>query len=56
MAKEVTKYERARLRLEAFKVLEGWGIHDAQNDFRKWTYAERKANAIALADWATDDH
>lgn len=50
--KPLTIYERALLRLEAFKILEGWGTKPHGQKLKIWDMNERKRQAILLAEWS----
>lgn len=49
----MTDYELARLRLQAFAMLDGWGKPDEKGTFRPYDLEQRKALAIDFIDWAT---
>lgn len=53
--KLMTEYERATLRLEAWKALEGWGTRNASGDYKTWDMKERKEKAAELAEWAASE-
>lgn len=57
----MTPYERALIRLKAFKMLKGWGVApegtnpndpESMNLYRAWTLQERMKYAADVADWA----
>lgn len=50
--KPCTVYERAQLRLDAFKALEGWGTRPSGEKLQVWDLEERKRQAVFLANWA----
>jgi hypothetical protein len=47
-----TEYERAKLRLEAWKAIEGWGTKEPDGSHRNYSWEERKSKAAELARWA----
>ena len=60
----MTAYERARLRLDAWKALDGWGVTEPVAEdapellklrppVKPWDWNERKAKADDLYDWLT---
>jgi hypothetical protein len=51
----VTDYERARLRLQAFAVLDGWGFPNEKGEHVKWTLEKRKLRACELVEWALEE-
>lgn len=55
----ITTFERARIRLEAFKLLEGWGTMENPQAEKlidrlptPWSLTERMKRAGELAEWA----
>lgn len=51
----MTDYERARVRLIAFGLLDGWGGLNEKGIHVPCTLETRKEHAIALADWAATE-
>ncbi len=54
----MTLFEKAKLRLFAFSMLDGWGEKADTKDaeWRAWDMGKRRARALELADWAmTED-
>lgn len=52
------KLNRALVRVECFKLLEGWGNtteKGGREEFAVWRLDERKRKAADLADWALGD-
>jgi hypothetical protein len=55
---ERQKLDRALLRVECFKALDGWGTEetkDGNKTFRQLNLQERMREAGRLADWAIGD-
>ena len=50
----MSEYERAMLRLEAFKALAGWGTNDENGCPHPWNMGERRKHAETLAKWAAE--
>jgi hypothetical protein len=53
----MTPYERAQIRLQAFKLLAGWGTtfpgaEKLEDRFKPWELEKLKSEATVLADWA----
>lgn len=48
----LSDYERATLRLTAFKMLDGWGVTDEKGNFRRWSVSERRERAAEYVSWA----
>ena len=51
----LTTYERAQLRLRAWRALKGWGRRDRVGVFIELNMTERMAEAERLVGWATMD-
>lgn len=50
----LTAYERGRLRLQAFQMLDGWGTTNEKGVFIQNDLAKRKRVAAELIEWAID--
>lgn len=50
----LSQYRLAQLRLEAWRVLDGWGIRNSSGDVKTWDFNERTAKAKELADKMLD--
>lgn len=48
----VSLYERALVRLRAFRMLKGWGVEQPDGRVALWDLETRKRHAADLADWA----
>jgi len=48
----VTAYELARLRLQAFAMLDGWGTINEKGEHVKWTVERRQERANEFVEWA----
>ena len=60
MGEPITDYERAKLRLRAYRLLMGMGSYHKnaekiEDRFVPWTIERTKSEAESLADWAMDD-
>ena len=51
----LTTYERAQLRLRAWRALKGWGRRGKDGVFAEFDMTERMAEAERLVGWATMD-
>jgi hypothetical protein len=49
-----TDYERAKLRLQAFALLDGWGFTNENGEHVKLTLEKRKLRACELVEWALE--
>lgn len=52
MPNDLTAYERASLRLQAFGLLDDWGVIDEKGRHVPLTLARRKELADELVEWA----
>lgn len=50
---QMTKYERAKLLLQAFQMFDGWGKRNENDIWIPASIERRKELAVAFVEWAT---
>lgn len=56
MTNAPTPYELAKLRLQAFALLDGWGVVNEKGVFTPHTMTKRQEIALEFVGWALTDH
>ena len=52
----LTTYELAKLRLQAFSAMDGWGCHNEKGIFIPHDLEKRKKLALEFVEWAVAEH